>query len=50
MDFSIDELKKANMHEHIINGQIIQERAESSGRNRIIELHQKKAESKVMVQ
>jgi len=46
MDFSIDELKKANMHEHIINGQIIQERAESSGRNRIIELHQEKAESK----
>ncbi len=46
MDFSIDELKKANMHEHIINGQIIQERAESSARNRIIELHQVKAESK----
>ncbi|MCK4807091.1 MAG: hypothetical protein KAT09_05570 [Candidatus Aegiribacteria sp.] len=46
MDFSIDELKKANMQEHIINGQIIQERAESSARNRIIELHQQKAESK----
>ena len=46
MDFSIDELKKANMQEHIINGQIIQERAETSARNRITELHQKKAESK----
>ncbi len=46
MDFSIDELKKVNMQEHIINGQIIQERAETSARNRIIELHQQKAESK----
>jgi len=46
MDFSIDELKKANMQEHIINGQIIQERAETSAKNRITELHQTKAESK----
>jgi LSD1 subclass zinc finger protein len=46
MDFSIDELKKTNMHEHIVNGQIIQDRAETSARNRIIELHQTKAESK----
>ena len=46
MDFSIDELKKFNMQEHIINGQIIQEKAEVSARNRIIELHQQKAESK----
>jgi len=45
-DFSIDELKKLNMQEHIVNGQIIQERAETSARNRIIELHQQKAESK----
>ncbi|NOQ22286.1 MAG: hypothetical protein GQ565_06515 [Candidatus Aegiribacteria sp.] len=46
MDFSIDELKKANMHEHIINGQITQERAETSAGNRIIEMHQEKVESK----
>ena len=46
MDFSIGELKKANKEEHIINGQIIQERAETSARNRITELHQQKAESK----
>ena len=48
-DFSIDELKKSNMQEHIINGQIVQERAETSARNRIIELHQTKAESQATV-
>lgn len=46
MDFSIDELKKTGMQEHIINGQIVQERAERSARDRIIELHREKAESK----
>ena len=45
-DFSIDELKKFNMQEHIINGQVVQERAERSARDRIIELHREKAESK----
>ncbi len=45
-DFSIDDLKKLNMQEHIINGQIVQERAERSARDRIIELHHEKAESK----
>jgi len=46
MDFSIEELKKTDMHEHIVNGQIIQERAENNARSRIEELHQRKAESK----
>ncbi len=45
-DFSIDELKKVSMEEHIINGQIVQERAEQNARSRIIEKHQKEAESK----
>ena len=45
-DFSIDALKKMNMHEHIVNGQITQERAESNARSRIIELHHNKAENK----
>jgi len=49
MDFSIDELKKYKMQEHIINGQVTQDRAETSARNRIIELHQQKAESKATV-
>ena len=49
MDFSIDELKKTNMQEHIINGQIVQERAEASAKSRIIELHQQKAESKATI-
>lgn len=45
-DFAIEDLKKNNMHEHIINGQIVQERAEQNARSRIEERHQKKAESK----
>ena len=45
-DFSIDDLKKLNMQEHIINGQIVQERAERSARDRISELHHEKAQSK----
>lgn len=45
-DFSIEEFKKHNMNESIVNGQIVQERAESNARNRIIEMHQSRAESK----
>jgi len=45
-DFSIDELKKYNLHTHIVNGQIVQERAERSARDRIIERHADKANSK----
>ncbi|MBN2586628.1 MAG: hypothetical protein JXA64_03270 [Candidatus Fermentibacteraceae bacterium] len=45
-DFSIEDLKKNNMHEHIVNGQIVQDRAENNARSRITELHHKQAESK----
>jgi LSD1 subclass zinc finger protein len=44
--FSIDKIKEANLTEGMVNGQIIQERAERQGRDRIIELHAQKASSK----
>ncbi|OPL17812.1 MAG: hypothetical protein AVO35_08005 [Candidatus Aegiribacteria sp. MLS_C] len=45
-DFSIEELKKSGMQEHIVNGQIVQERAEQNARSRIIEMHHTQAESR----
>lgn len=45
-DFSIDDLKKHGLHEHIVNGQIVQERAERSARDRIVERHAGMADGK----
>ncbi len=44
--FDIDELKKHGLAGAIVNGQITQDRAERSARDRIIELHADKAEKK----
>jgi LSD1 subclass zinc finger protein len=44
--FSIEELKERDLQGSIVNGQIVQDRAERTGRDRIIERHAKKAEGK----
>lgn len=44
--FSIEELKERGLEGCIVNGQIIQDRAERSARDRIMERHAKKAEGK----
>lgn len=44
--FSIEDLKARDLQGSIVNGQIVQDRAERSARDRIIERHAKKAESK----
>jgi len=45
-DFSIEQLRDRGLETSIVNGQIVQDRAERSARDRIMERHAKKAEGK----